>query len=160
VDIKEYILHRLQVAGAGDREIFAPDTYPVIFKYTGGLPRLINTLCDTCLVCAFADNSTVVTMDTLNAAIEELQWLPYAKRINRKRSHPALPSENDASADRRDNMRAIMKIHEQLDKLNSTLAALPSISGRLIGIEATLNNIAAALRKDVPEAIGMRKKKI
>src|SRR5580692_9530781 len=48
-----YIQHRLEVAGAGDRELFAADTYPDIFRYTGGVPRLINTLCDTAMMAAF-----------------------------------------------------------------------------------------------------------
>ena len=42
-----YIDHRLEVAGSQGRRIFAEETYPKIYKYTGGVPRLINTLCDT-----------------------------------------------------------------------------------------------------------------
>src|SRR3984885_15327131 len=39
-----YIDHRLEVAGSQGRRIFAEDTYSTIYKYTGGVPRLINTL--------------------------------------------------------------------------------------------------------------------
>src|SRR5581483_10626313 len=85
-DTRAYILHRLQVAGLPkDRELFTPDTFPLIYKYTGGLPRLINTLCDTALVCAYADSQPRVTDTVLNGAIEELNWLPYAKRVNQRR---------------------------------------------------------------------------
>src|SRR6202046_3999584 len=52
-EMQAYIHHRLEVAGAGDRQVFAEDTYATIYKYTGGVPRLINTLCDTCLMAAF-----------------------------------------------------------------------------------------------------------
>ena len=48
-----YIDHRLEVAGSQGRRIFAEETYPAIYKYTGGVPRLINTLCDTCMMAAF-----------------------------------------------------------------------------------------------------------
>ena len=37
---------------------FAEDTYPTIYRYTGGVPRLINTLCDTCMMAAFGRDST------------------------------------------------------------------------------------------------------
>jgi hypothetical protein len=39
-----YIDHRLEVAGSQGRRIFAEETYPTIYRYTGGVPRLINTL--------------------------------------------------------------------------------------------------------------------
>jgi type II secretory pathway predicted ATPase ExeA len=72
-----YIDHRLEVAGSQGRKIFAEDTYPTIFKYTGGVPRLINTLCDTCMMAAFAENQDFVSAETLDAAIRELQWSDY-----------------------------------------------------------------------------------
>lgn len=47
-----YIRHRLQVAGA-KRMLFAADTIPLIHRYAGGVPRLINTISDNCLFEAF-----------------------------------------------------------------------------------------------------------
>src|SRR4029077_16542783 len=47
---RDYVRHRLRIAGAGDRELFAAETFPLIHRYTGGIPRLINTLCDTSLL--------------------------------------------------------------------------------------------------------------
>ncbi|MEM7283830.1 MAG: AAA family ATPase [Pseudomonadota bacterium] len=79
-ETKEYILHRLSVAGASDREIFAQETFETIFKYSGGVPRLINTLCDTAMICAYADNAKQVTSETMGSAIDELQWVEYAAR--------------------------------------------------------------------------------
>ncbi len=43
-------------------------------RYTGGVPRLINTLCDTALLCAFADGKPTVGIDDIMAAIAELDW--------------------------------------------------------------------------------------
>jgi hypothetical protein len=37
------------------------------------------------MTCAYADGVPQVGEATIHAAIEELQWLPYAKRINKKR---------------------------------------------------------------------------
>ena len=78
-----YIDHRLEVAGSQGRRIFAEDTYPKIYKYTGGVPRLINTLCDTCMMAAFGRDSDVVKMQDLDAAIGELQWSEYTSGTNR-----------------------------------------------------------------------------
>src|ERR1700690_637628 len=48
-----YIDHRLEVAGSQGRRIFAEDTYATIYKYTAGVPRLINPLCDTPMMSAY-----------------------------------------------------------------------------------------------------------
>jgi general secretion pathway protein A len=80
-----YIDHRLEVAGSQGRRIFAEDTYPTIYKYTGGVPRLINTLCDTCLMAAFGRDEDTVTAEDLAAAIEELQWVEFGSGTNRMR---------------------------------------------------------------------------
>jgi type II secretory pathway predicted ATPase ExeA len=81
-DTSEYVRHRLRVAGAGDREIFEPETFPVIFRYTGGTPRLVNTLCDTALLVAFAKDRHTVSTAELNEAIHELQWVEFAARTS------------------------------------------------------------------------------
>jgi general secretion pathway protein A len=80
-----YIDHRLEVAGSQGRRIFAEDTYATIYKYTGGVPRLINTLCDTCLMAAFGRDQDTVGMEELQAAIGELQWTEFTSGTNRMR---------------------------------------------------------------------------
>ncbi len=81
-ETREYIEHRLQVADASDTKIFADECYPFIFKYTGGIPRLINTLCDTALIVCFADSTKRVTIPILETAIEELGWVEFAQRTH------------------------------------------------------------------------------
>ena len=90
-DTQAYVRHRLEVAGSHGRQIFTEDTYPVIFRYTGGVPRLINTICDTALMGAYALERKQIGVPELKAAIEELQWVEYAARTNRMRA--AVPSE-------------------------------------------------------------------
>jgi pSer/pThr/pTyr-binding forkhead associated (FHA) protein len=78
--MRAYIEHRLQVAGAADRQIFADDTYAEIFRYTGGVPRLVNTLCDTAMMAAFTADRTTVTPEDISTAVTELQWVEYSAR--------------------------------------------------------------------------------
>ncbi len=73
-EMREYIEHRLKVGGSGEKELIAGDAFAVIYRYTGGVPRLINTLCDTALLCAFADEKKSVSLDDVMSAIEELNW--------------------------------------------------------------------------------------
>jgi general secretion pathway protein A len=79
-EMRAYIQHRLEVAGGGDRQIFAEDTFGEIFRYTGGVPRLINTLCDTSMMAAYTASHESVTLEDIKEAVEELQWVEYAAR--------------------------------------------------------------------------------
>jgi type II secretory pathway predicted ATPase ExeA len=79
-EMRAYIQHRLEVAGGGDRQIFAEETFAEIYRYTGGVPRLVNTLCDTALMAAYTADRDTVTLADIHQAIEELQWVEYAAR--------------------------------------------------------------------------------
>lgn len=76
----DYILHRLDVAGAGGRQIFDKDAMDLVFRYAGGVPRLTNVLCDTAMLCAFAEERDTIDAALIEAAAEELQWKEYAER--------------------------------------------------------------------------------
>ena len=77
----EYITHRLEVAGAKGRKLFEPAACDLVFRYAGGVPRLVNVLCDTALLCAFAEERTVVDEALVKAAVDELQWVEYSERM-------------------------------------------------------------------------------
>jgi general secretion pathway protein A len=90
-EMRAYIQHRLEVAGGGDRQIFAEEVYPEIFRYTGGVPRLVNTLCDTAMMAAFTADRDTVTLADIHQAIEELQWVDYSARNALQMKAPAEP---------------------------------------------------------------------
>jgi general secretion pathway protein A len=54
-DTRGYILKRLQVAGANRRPVFSPEAMESVHRYSQGIPRVINTLCEHALIHAFAD---------------------------------------------------------------------------------------------------------
>ena len=81
-----YIDHRLEVAGSQGRRIFLEETQATIYKYTGGVPRLINTLCDTSLMASYGRDRDTVSAEDLNAAIQELQWVEFASSTHRMRN--------------------------------------------------------------------------
>jgi general secretion pathway protein A len=95
-DMTAYIQHRLEVAGSQGREIFDPETYSIFYRYTGGVPRLVNTLADTAMMAAFAQDRPNVTVDDVKAAIEELQWVEYAERSVKLQALHGLPGSMNA----------------------------------------------------------------
>jgi general secretion pathway protein A len=68
-----YIRHRLRIAGAIDAGIFTDGAIQKIADYSGGTPRVINIVCDHCLLSGFADSKKRVDAGTVSEAIEYLE---------------------------------------------------------------------------------------
>ncbi|HET8880912.1 MAG TPA: AAA family ATPase [Solimonas sp.] len=81
----EYIEHRLRVAGAHG-EIFTPAAIADVHRYTKGVPRLINIVCDRALLGAYAQNARRISPEIVrkaaNEAIGQLpdEFDPHARR--------------------------------------------------------------------------------
>jgi len=89
-ETREYIEHRLAVAGRRRKGLFTDDCFDTIHRFTGGVPRLVNTLCDTTLLCAFSDEKSVVEESDVLAAVEELNWQEHEVDTGRhERPQPA-----------------------------------------------------------------------
>ncbi|MEM7282784.1 MAG: AAA family ATPase, partial [Pseudomonadota bacterium] len=73
-ETKEYVNHRLKVAGAGNRKLIDDQAIAPIHYYTGGVPRLINTLCDTAFLVAFQQNAKSVSEKIIKETADELNW--------------------------------------------------------------------------------------
>jgi general secretion pathway protein A len=84
-EMRAYIQHRLEVAGSADREIFSKETYAEIYRYTGGVPRLINTLCDTAMIAAYSNDRDHVALADIRGASEELRWVDFTTRATQLR---------------------------------------------------------------------------
>jgi type II secretory pathway predicted ATPase ExeA len=91
-DTRAYVQHRLEVAGSQGRKIFSDDCYPIIYRYTGGTPRLVNTLCDTSMMAAYAHDKNTVQLADVETAIHELQWVEFSVRVHRLSTVP-MPAE-------------------------------------------------------------------
>lgn len=80
-----YIRHRLQVAGLpAGQELFPTKVIKALHKRSGGIPRLINVLCDRMLLGTYAQNKTSVDMQTFNKACQEVM----GDNSYRARQHP------------------------------------------------------------------------
>ena len=69
-EVKEYIKHRLKV-GDGDENLFSNSNVRTIYKLTGGVPRLVNVLCDRALLGAYVNRKKKITKDIIHKAARE-----------------------------------------------------------------------------------------
>lgn len=130
-DVQEYVAHRLKVAGNRNPDLIAADCYDMIYRYTGGVPRLINTLCDTALLCAFADGRPTVALEHFRTAVEELDWQEFTPSTGpfRKLETPA-PAFTDRAAAPAPNDEHVAEIEVRADGESLSVHSLPK--GRVV----------------------------
>jgi general secretion pathway protein A len=68
-----YIHHRIKIAGGDGRRLFDGDACGAVFDHTGGVPRLINLVCDTALVYGFAEQKARIDAATVNDVARDKQ---------------------------------------------------------------------------------------
>jgi len=134
-EMRAYIQHRLEVAGSADREIFAEDTFAEIFRYTGGVPRLVNTLCDTAMITAYSQDHDHIGLDDIRGASEELRWVDFATRTSSMRGkvEAKTPAGMAASAAAAAAAAAVSSAESTLDNIGPILGrVLVSTEGRTV----------------------------
>jgi len=72
-ETRAYIRTRLRIAGGRDLGLFADSAVDRISTYSGGIPRLINTVCDHCLLFGYADQKRRIDRHVVNQAIDYLE---------------------------------------------------------------------------------------
>lgn len=71
-EAQAYIRHRLEVAG-GEPSLFRAEAIALIHARTGGVPRLLNQLCDFALVYAYADGRHSIDADLIEQLMRDRQ---------------------------------------------------------------------------------------
>ncbi len=72
-DTRAYIRHRLELAGNTRPELFPEKSIREVYRFSGGLPRLINVLCDRALLTAFSEDRQQVDRACVIQARRELK---------------------------------------------------------------------------------------
>lgn len=88
-DTCAYITHRMELAGGWKAATFETGALKKIFRYSGGLPRLINVTCDRALLVGFTEESRNITSAMTAQAIKEISQEKQTGRRMREWLKPA-----------------------------------------------------------------------
>ncbi len=72
-EVNDYIQHRLTVAGSRNGPHFTGPAVWRVYHYSAGIPRLVNALCDKCLLAGFVHQRRVVDFNIVGTAVRELE---------------------------------------------------------------------------------------
>ncbi len=74
-EIHKYIYHRLEVAGGDSVIVFTPEAIEEIYRFSGGIPRLINILCDKALLLGFVRETKLIDEDIIKHSVREIEGI-------------------------------------------------------------------------------------
>jgi general secretion pathway protein A len=72
-EIGQYVQHRLSVSGAKRPPSFTGPALWRLYNYSKGIPRLINALCDKCLLAGFVEQHAQIDFGLVGKAVRELE---------------------------------------------------------------------------------------
>jgi len=97
-DTFEYIKYRLAVSGGDADDIFDEEAIKEVHRLAFGIPRLINTLCDTAMMSSMVEENDKVTLDTVDTVVQELRWQWFEDR-DQEQLRPKPAEEGPAASD-------------------------------------------------------------
>jgi general secretion pathway protein A len=130
-----YIRHRLQVAGAADLDLFDEGAIDAIHQHSGGTPRIINILCDTALVYAFADEAKKIDKGIIESIVGERKEAGIYFKASEEVETPApLPAPEDGA------------VAQFADRVRSVESRFQSLEARIQSVENHVGEVAQSLQ--------------
>jgi general secretion pathway protein A len=72
-EVTHYVRHRLQVSGANGTPCFTKPALWRVHRYSGGIPRLVNAVCDKALLAGFVQQAEKINYRMVGRAVRELE---------------------------------------------------------------------------------------
>ena len=107
-ETKAYVQQRLRIAGSNGQQIFDAEAFTAIHRYSNGIPRVVNLICEHCLVSAFVDQQKSVGHNIVDAV---------ARDFDLGDSPATLPPAPIASADKFDLTEALKTLSNLPERL-------------------------------------------
>ncbi len=159
-ECRDYIDHRIAVAGGDPEKLFSASAKSAVYAATNGVPRLINSLCDTALICAFADGLTEVDEKVISNATRELNWqMPgasvqpdHAGKASQKNSRAEVAvggqEAQEAELARLNAAKEELRIAQrEIETLQAELSQRPAQNEDLAASHARLDKLQAAIEE-------------
>jgi general secretion pathway protein A len=122
-ETKAYVQQRLRIAGSDGRQIFDGDALSAVHKYSNGIPRVVNLLCEHCLVSAFVDQKSTIAEGVVDAVARDFDLSDNV--ASGAMTVPATTSNAAPGAERFDLVEALRTLATLADRLRQSEQDLP-----------------------------------
>lgn len=110
-ETKAYIQQRLRIAGSSGEPIFEPDALTAIHRDAQGIPRVVNLICEHCLVSAFVDQKKTVSREVVDAVARDFDL---REELGEAATPPAPVSTNGDKFDLAEALRSLASLAERM----------------------------------------------
>lgn len=148
-ECQEYIAVRLKHAG-GYPKIFPAKTVEEVHRYSGGIPRLINVICDNAMISAYALDSKEIGATLIQEAADDLHLTSAATRAAAVKKEISLRVEarTPARAESSIKLQPVQLVKSQRGSISLDHVNAPAL-GAVVG-----ENFFASLREALIDAMG------
>jgi putative secretion ATPase (PEP-CTERM system associated) len=115
-EIKQYILFRLAKAGWKSNPEFEEDIFAEIYRYTKGIPRRINTLCDRLLLFGYLEERSVIDLESTRHVISEIEADYDSLNVEKETAIEKIESTDDLTKNQR-----IIALEQKVADLSNSL---------------------------------------
>src|SRR5512133_92518 len=114
-----YVAQRLRIAGSNGQPIFQPEALVAIHRYAGGIPRVVNLLCEHALVSAFVDQQRLVSPAVVEAVACDFDMTgdSNSASMNGNGSSPVKPGSPTSAVEKFDLLEALKTLATLADRL-------------------------------------------
>jgi hypothetical protein len=127
-----YIQHRLMVAGANDSSVFSPGALQLIYQHSRGVPRLINIICERCLIVAYVEETHTIDEALVEESVADLNW-------DKDKGHQSTPAYDMGNS-------LILRMGSRIEAIERKLDVLVQLLSR-----------AGLVRPELADTVGARR---
>jgi putative secretion ATPase (PEP-CTERM system associated) len=141
-ETKQYILFRLEKAGSKKNHLFKDEVFPAIYKFTKGVPRRINSLCDRLLLFGFLEELKEIGEDAVNKVIAEIKS-DYKSVTKMTQKHKKVDSKpvNMTVTDDTDLAQKVAALELQVQQLSEKLKKEQALLRKAILIQLDMDDV-------------------
>jgi len=117
-ETQAYVAQRLRIAGSNGQQVFDPEALLAIHRYASGIPRVVNLICEHCLVSAFVDQHKLVTTNVVDAVARDFD-------LGDNSTSPVLTTPPPPVREKFDLVEALRTLATLADRLRESEQDLP-----------------------------------
>lgn len=91
-ETKAYVAQRLRIAGSNGQPIFDTEALVAIHRYSDGIPRVVNLLCEHCLVSGFVDQQKLIAREVVEAVARDFDLSDGPAALAMEKAVPGQPT--------------------------------------------------------------------
>ncbi len=143
-ETKDYIMFRMEKAGWSGGSLFDDDVFPLIYKFTRGVPRRINSLCDRLLLFGFLEELKEIGVEAVKKVISEIKNDYKSMAKVSKKENIAGVSEAptlSTSVENPDLVRKVELLEQQIQQLSEKLKKEQALLRKAILIQLDMDEV-------------------